>query len=253
MSKEIDFPISELYKKIILGCFVFIFFAYQFCEGIYRETSYYIYLAGSTSYIISSFVCLWVLFQIYRNNFESTLLNYFLLSLPFIFVFFAIFPFNLLFLSLIAPPIPSVLAIPLGTGVVLYIYLSIKRSIKTIENCPAVIKLATSGFLSDGKKTIIKKKAINTVDDTINKYPFKFIELFSTALPILILIGLAMVGGVYKLSPNPDLMVRFFCAALGFLISPPLIFMMVYTVYLNYVIPKRLFGNEWKNVWREVE
>jgi hypothetical protein len=253
MSKEIDFPVSELYKKIIFGCFVFIFFLYKFCESMYREKSYYIYLTGSVPYIISSFVCLGVLFKIYRNDFESTLLNYFLLSLTFIFVFSSIFPFNFLFLSLIAPPIPLVLAIPLGVGVILYIYLSIKKSIDIIENCPAVIKLTTSGFFNDGKKIILKKKAINTVDDTINKYPFKFIELIATALPILILIGLAMVGGVYKLSPNPDLMVRYFCAALSFIISPPLIFMMVYTVYLNYIIPKRLFGNEWKNVWREVE
>lgn len=253
MSKEIDFPISVLYKKIISGCFIFIFFLYQFCDSMYRETSYHIYLAGSASYIISSFVCLWVLFKIYRNNFESTLLNYFLLSLTFIFVFFSIFPFNFLFLSLIAPPMPLELAIPLGVGVVLYIFLSIKKSIKIIDNCPEVIKLTESGFFNDGKKIIIKKKSMNAIDDTINKYPFKFIELIATAMPILILIGLAMVGGVYKLSPNPDLMVRYFCAALSFLISPPLIFMMVYTVYLNYIIPKRLFGNEWKNVWREVE
>ncbi len=253
MSKEIDFSISQLYKQVFIGLFFLVLFGYGFGEVLYSETSSDIYFVSTISYVFSFFICLVSLLFILKNKLESTSLNYLLFSISFSTVLFVLFPFNLLFLAVITKPVPPSLAVFLGGFIAVYVWMSIQRSIKIINTCPAVIKLAELGFVDNGIKIVLQKKALNAVDDTINKYPFKFIELIATALPVLIFVGLAMVGGVYKLTPNPDLMVRFFCAAISFVISPPLIFMMVYVFYINYTLPKRLFGDKWKNVWREIE
>ncbi|MBY0446747.1 MAG: hypothetical protein K2Q15_16250 [Burkholderiales bacterium] len=253
MSKEIDFSIDQLYKQSFLGLFFLVLFGYGFCEVLYSEISNRTYLISTISHTFSFFICIGTLLLIIKNKLESTLQNYLFFSIAFSTVLFILFPFNLLFLAVITKPVPPFLAIFLGGLTILYVWMSIKRSIKIINTCPAVIKLAESGFVDNGKKIVLQKKALNKVDDTINKYPFKFIELIATGLPLLVIVGLAMVSGIYKIIPNQDLIVRFFCAGISFLISPPLIFMMVYVIHINYILPKRLFGNEWKNIWREVE
>ncbi|KIA79890.1 hypothetical protein QR66_13325, partial [Chromobacterium piscinae] len=189
-----------------------------------------------------------------RSNFADVLPCYI------IGFFLSIFPFHIFFVagglvsSLVSPPIPSGAGVVIFIFLALYVILSIKRSAKNIQAAVNKIDFLDKAYVIENGRQLLKRKELTLLDNTVQKSIFYFEKnggrTFS-AVKVVLFVMAAMLGGFYKLFPDPALVVRLVIAYACFFITPFMIFSAVFVYYVQYKYPKMIFGNLWHKTCRE--
>ncbi|MEN3031084.1 hypothetical protein [Chromobacterium amazonense] len=254
MSKSVDFPVKEAmpvaFVSAILGVMLNAATAYH----LFYESAPGIYNVLMASIFVTPIFAVAMVVTYYKSNFEDTLPCY-------IFGFFlALFPFLVFFIgiglisSLISPPVPTGAAVVIFVFLMLYIVFSARRSSRNILLAVEKIDFLDKAYVFEGNRPLLKYKAMKLLDETVDKNIFHIEKKEGgrfSVIKVMMFVMAAMLGGLYKIFPDPSLVVRMVLAFACFLITPAMIFHVAYVYYVQYSFPKKIFGKVWYKACRE--
>ncbi len=256
MAKPVDFTATETIPSacfaVVLGVGLNVIAA----RALFHETAPFFYNAIIYANIAPFLLGLNLLKGVIQYKKESVLPLYISLALfltcPYLIFFIGIG----LISNLTAPPVNGNVSIGISCFIAAYIILSIKKSIQNIEATVNENKFLEKAYKIENGKQVLKYKELSKLDSIIDKNVFSFLRkigegnIFAT---IILIVGVATVAAVCKMFGDQRMMIRFIVASLCFLITPPIIFMLVYLHHIQYKYPKMVFNEKWKLTYREVE
>ncbi len=221
---------------------------------LFYESTPGIYLVIMSSIFVTPIFAVTMVVTYYKSNFADTLPCY-------VFGFFlTLFPFLVFFIgiglisSLISPPVPTSAAVVIFVFLMLYIVLSARKSSRNILLAVEKIDFLDKAYVFEDNRPLLKYKAMRLLDETVDKNIF-YVEKKEggkfSVIKVMMFVMAAMLGGLYKIFPDPSLVVRMVLAFACFFITPLMIFHVVYVYYVQYSFPKRIFGKIWYKACRE--
>ncbi|POA98271.1 hypothetical protein C2134_12540 [Chromobacterium sinusclupearum] len=254
MSKAVDFPIREMMPLCLVTGIVGSILNATVTYPLFFENAPYFYYALAATGVMTPILAVGMIITYVRSNFADVLPCYI------IGFFLSIFPFHVFFVagglvsSLVSPPIPSSVGAVVFILLALYLILSVKRSAKNILEAANKIGFLNKAYVVENGRQLLKRKELTLLDNTVEKSIFYFEkngERTFSAVKVVLFVMAAMLGGFYKLFPDPALVVRLVIAYACFFITPFMIFSAVFVYYVQYKFPRMIFGNLWHKTCRE--
>jgi len=256
MNKSVDFTTTETIPSACLAVALGIGLNIITAQALFYDTAPFFYNAIIYSNIAPLILGLNLIKNIIQYKKGNVLPLYIaqalFLTSPYLIFFIGIG----LISNLTAPPINHITSIAILCAIAFYIIISIKKSSKNIQETVQKNKFIEKAYKIENNRQVLKYRELNKLDSTIDKNVFPFLKkigeskIFTT---ILFTIGITTIAGAYQIFPDQKMMIRFVVAGLCFLITPPIIFALVYLHHIQYKYPKMLFKEKWRITYRKAD